>query len=168
MKPLMFIPLALALYLAPVDSDAANDSENGANTAFAEGLEAYDGGDYETARSRWQDSVTLGHVDAMTALADLLMRGHGGSVDYPRAIALYHKAARLGDATASLTLGILALGDEETLIQDYLMAYVWFSISARQGSQWAKNKALILRKKLTEPEHAMATKMIEKKLLLDR
>lgn len=135
--------------------------------AFADGLEAYDSGDYEEARSQWHNSAGLGNVDAMTALADLMMRGHGGPVDYPRAISLYTRASRMGDATASLTLGIMALGDEEALIQDYLMAYVWFSVAARQGSQWSRDKAAILRKRLSEPEHAMATKIIDKKLAPD-
>lgn len=138
-------------------------ADNGGE-AFAEGLESYDGGDYAEARDRWRESADLGHIDAMTALADLMMRGHGGPVDQAAAIALYREASRLGDATASLTLGILALGDEAMQIQDYLGAYVWFSISAQQGSSWAGKKASEIRRRLSEPEHAMATKMINKKM----
>ena len=70
--PLFF---AATLYLAL--------NYNGALADFAEGLEAYDGGDYEAAVANWQDDVEAGNVEAMTALAELYTRGTGVPQSWP-------------------------------------------------------------------------------------
>jgi len=133
--------------------------------SFVAGAQAYDGGSYAEAREYWHDAAMAGHVDAMSSLADLMMRGQGGPMDRMNAIIWYHRAARRGDATASLTLGELALGSPNDPIHDYMAAFVWFSISARQGNAWARKEASDLMGKLSESERAMADRLVNKNTL---
>jgi len=157
------LSLAVLLSVAP-RSDAPRAATLGGD-AFAEGLQAYDGGMYTEAREHWHTAAMAGHVDAMTSLADLMMRGQGGRLDRASAVVWYRRAARSGDATASLALGEVALGSPDDQIHDTMAAFVWFSISARQGNTWAKERAVLLRRTLSGSEHAMADRIINENTL---
>ena len=61
--------------------------------------------DYVCARSWLAQSATQGRSRSQTLLAYLLMNGHGGPVDEPRAARLYRMAAEQGDADAQNNLG---------------------------------------------------------------
>lgn len=155
------LPTFILFLFIMTGSFQASAGESG-EELYAIGAQAYDGGNYREARIRWHAAAGLGHPDAMTSLADLMMRGQGGPMDQVNAVALYREAARLGDATASLAIAELALGNPEDPVRNYLAAYVWFSISANQGNDWAKQKVAEVRKQLSESEHAMADRLIRK------
>lgn len=124
----IFLFLVLAL---PVTADDRNGGD-----AFAEGLQAYDGGDYETALLLWHEAAEKGHRDAITSLADMLLRGIGTPVDIDGAIWWYNLAARTGDAVAKMTLGEFAargIGGP----RDRVKAYIWVGLAAEQGYAWA-------------------------------
>ena len=61
--------------------------------------------DYACARSWLAQSASQGRSRSQTLLAYLLMNGHGGPVDEPRAARLYRMAAEQGDADAQNNLG---------------------------------------------------------------
>lgn len=61
--------------------------------------------DYVCARSWLAQSASQGRPRSQTLLAYLLMNGHGGTVDEPRAARLYRLAADQGDADAQNNLG---------------------------------------------------------------
>jgi TPR repeat protein len=63
------------------------------------------GSDYVCARSWLAQSASQGRSRAQTLFAYLLMNGHGGPVDEPRAARLYKMAAEQGDADAQNNLG---------------------------------------------------------------
>jgi TPR repeat protein len=63
------------------------------------------GSDYVCARSWLAQSASQGRSRSQTLLAYLLMNGHGGPVDEPRAARLYKMAAEQGDADAQNNLG---------------------------------------------------------------
>lgn len=159
--------ISVILLITVLISAIANDAhaEMPGDEMFAAGAQAYDSGNYTEARKNWYDAAMFGHVDAMSSLADLMMRGQGGPTDIATAIIWCRRAARRGDATASLTLGELALGSPDDPIRDHMAAFVWFSISARQGNIWARNEASVLMGKLSESERAMADRLINKKAL---
>lgn len=61
--------------------------------------------DYACARSWLAQSASQGRSRSQMLLAYLLMNGHGGPVDEPRAARLYRMAADQGDADAQNNLG---------------------------------------------------------------
>ena len=48
-----------------------------ARADFADGLAAYDAGDYETAHEEWEPLAAAGDANALTALAGLYSDGNG-------------------------------------------------------------------------------------------
>lgn len=110
---------------------AANDEQR-----FAEGLEAYDAGDYETVLEAWQPLAAAGHLEAQVSLADLYLNGLGVAADPAAAALWYRRAAEAGDPVAQLNLGDLyarGLG----VPRDRVEAVVWLELAARQGKGWA-------------------------------
>ena len=79
---------------------------------FADGMEAFDGGDLNAAIAAWRQAAAMGDLDAAVALADLHYQGIGLPRDASAAAALYRKAAQAGHKIARLNLGELYdLGD---------------------------------------------------------
>ena len=131
-RPMHFV--RAPLFFAATLSLALN--YNGALADFAEGLEAFDGGDFETAVANWQEDVEAGNVEAMTALADLYTRGTGVPQSWQKAAELYQRAASYGDKIAQLNLGEFyqdGLGVEQNRKQ----AAFWLTLAAQQGSDYA-------------------------------
>ncbi len=103
---------------------------------FADGLAAYDGGDYATALEEWRVLAVGGDATAQVALAGLYRFGQGVAEDHARAAAWYRRAAAQGEAGAQLNLGDMyasGLGVARDLVQ----AYLWLSLAAEQGRSWA-------------------------------
>jgi localization factor PodJL len=103
---------------------------------MAAGYEAYDGGDYAAALAAWRRAAARGDTDAMTAIADLNLRGHGVPLDAVAAVAWYRRAAARGDAVAQLNLGDL-LSRGIGAPRDAVAAHMWLALAAAQGRQWA-------------------------------
>lgn len=103
---------------------------------FAEGLAAYDAGDYRTSFEAWQPLAEAGDVEAQVALAGLYLGGLGVAADAGQALGWYRRAAAAGDAIAQLNLGDLHLRGLG-VPRDPVRAYAWFSLAAEQGRRWA-------------------------------
>lgn len=122
------------------DSRVAKERSPAVGAALAEAIEAYDSGDIRTALVKWRFAANAGNTDAMTALADINLRGEGISPNPTEAIRWYRRAARSGDAIAQLNLGEI-LADGVYVPQDRTAAYRWLLLAARAGNQWAADKA---------------------------
>ncbi len=106
-----------------------------ARADFADGLAAFDAGDYRTAFEEWRALAQAGETEAQVALAGLYLSGQGTRVDAAEAIRWYRSAAEQGDAVAQLNLGDLydrGLG----VARDPVGTYVWFALAAAQGRRW--------------------------------
>ena len=124
--------LAAAVMLAAVGARATEDDER----QFAEGLEAYDAGDFETAIAAWRPLAEAGYLEAQVSLAEFYLNGLGVAADPAAAVAWYRRAAEAGDPVAQLNLGDLyARGFG--VARDPVEALVWFDLAARQGRRWA-------------------------------
>ena len=124
--------LAAAIMLAAASAQTAEDDER----RFAEGLEAYDAGDFETAVAAWRPMAEAGNLDAQVSLAEFYLNGLGVAADPAVAAAWYRRAAEAGDPVAQLNLGDFyarGLG----VARDPVEAFVWFDLAARQGKSWA-------------------------------
>ena len=119
--------LLLALVAAPL---AASADE------FADGLAAYDAGDYASAVEAWEPLAAAGDADALTALAGLHDDGLGVPQNHATAAAFYRRAAELGHVIAQIGIGEHYRAGHG-VPRDPLEAYVWFGRAAAQGNKWA-------------------------------
>jgi len=88
--------------------------------------------DYACARSWLAQSASQGRSRSQTLLAYLLMNGHGGPVDEPRAARLYRLAADQGDADAQNNLGeIYEIG--RSIAPNMEEALRWYQSAAERG-----------------------------------
>ena len=102
---------------------------------FADGLAAFDAGDYRTAFEEWRALAEAGDAEAQTALAGLYLDGQGAPADAAEAVRWYRRAAEQGDPVAQLNLGDL-YGRGRGVGRDLVSAYVWLSLAAEQGRRW--------------------------------
>lgn len=115
-----------------------------ARADFADGLAAYDGGDYYTAYLAWLPLAKAGDGDAQAAIADLylseLLNPPAGANERRRiqhtAAWWYEQAASCGHVIAQLNLGEL-YGTGVGVERDPVRAYVWLGLAAQGGNRWA-------------------------------
>ncbi len=111
----------------------------GVRADFAEGLAAFDAGDYQGALKVWRPLAEAGDAEAQIALAGLYRDGFGIPPDLAAAARWYRRAAEQGAAVAQLNLGDLysrGIG----VPRDLVRAYVWLSLAAAQGRRWANRR----------------------------
>jgi len=78
-----------------------------ANATIAEGVLAYELGDYHKARQEWLPYAALGNANALYNLAQLYRMGRGVDIDYKKAEEYYLRAADKGHVGAQRNLGTL-------------------------------------------------------------
>ena len=148
--------LVLAAWLAvPFASAHGEPVPADVQARFAEGLAAYDGGDFRSALETWRVLAQGGHAEAQVALAGLYMDGQGAPVSTRDAIHWYRRAAQAGHPVAQLNLGdIYARG--LGVPPDPVEAYAWLTLAARQGRVWAETRRQELAKIMTIAQMAEA------------
>ena len=122
-----------------------------ARADFADGAQAYDGGDYQTAFEEWIALARNNDTNAQVAIAGMYRFGVGRPVDLADAARWYRRAADLGDATAQLNLGemyMLGLG----VPRDTTRAHLWLTLAARHGRTWARDRRDELARRMTAIE----------------
>ncbi len=119
-----------------------------AQADFADGLAAYDGGDYRTAFEQWRALAEAGDAEAQTALAGLYAAGQGTPEDAAEALRWYRRAAEQGDAVAQQNLGEL-YESGRGVARDLVSAYLWLSLAAEQGQRWSARRCDRLRPQLS-------------------
>ena len=119
--------LAIVIVLTPLTSAGAD---------LADGLQAFDAGDYATAYAEWRPLAEAGDPLAQVALANLYAQGTGVPLDPAEAARWYARAADQGNATGQLNLGdYYARG--HGVPRDLVQAYMWLELAARQDHAWA-------------------------------
>jgi len=142
------VPLAAALLAAPSLS-----------ADFADGLEAYDAGRYADALAECRALAAEGHLNSMVAIAGLYEAGAGVPRDYRQAAHWYRQAADCGHAVAQLNLGDL-YGRGQGVPRDLVLADVYLSRAASQGSEWARERRAAIRAAMTADEKAAAAQRL--------
>jgi TPR repeat protein len=149
------IKISMFLLLSVASSDVrSGETSNPVFTHSAilmilsEALEAYDGGDFDTARDNWTRAAHAGNSDAMTALANLYLQGEGIAMDRTQALMWYRRAAAVGDEIAQLNLGEL-MAKGQVIRRDNVGAYFWLSLAGRAGNSWAANEATRVGRRLS-------------------
>ena len=103
---------------------------------FAEGLQAFDGGDYQAALENWQPLADAGDADAQTAVAGMYLAGAGVRQDFKLAARWYEAAANQGHVQAQLNLGEL-YAKGRGIPRDPVRALKWLGLAAKAGHAWA-------------------------------
>ncbi len=105
---------------------------------YAEGVAAYERGDYATALREFRPLANQGVTAAQFNLALMYSEGKGVPQDYAEAVKWYRKAANQGDANAQFNLGNM-YNDGRGVPQDYAEAVKWYRKAAAQGQAHAQN-----------------------------
>ena len=101
-------------------------SPPGPRSAYDDGVAAYRGKDYTSARAAWQKAVSEGDTSAMNNLGYLLSRGLGGERDEVAAARLWTTAAMQGHSEAALHLGA-AYENGRGVNRSDVEAYAWYT-----------------------------------------
>jgi TPR repeat protein len=133
---------------------------------FADGLAAFDAGDFETAFGEWRALADAGDIEAQVALAGLYLTGSGTRADAAQAFAWYRRAAEAGDPVAQLNLGDFYSRGVGTA-RDPVAAYVWLSLSAAQGRRWPEQRRREIAKDLSPAQLAEAEARLKAFLCAD-
>jgi TPR repeat protein len=111
------------------------------SNAAAEGLdaavEAFDAGDYTTARSEAFPLAEDGDADAQAMIGFLYATGRGVAQDYVEAARWYRLSAEQGNADAQSRTGFF-LYTGQGVPQDYEEALRWYRLAAEQGNAIAQ------------------------------
>ncbi len=130
-----------------------------ARADFADGAQAYDGGDYATAFAEWHRLAQDGDVMAQTAIAGMYRGGAGRAPDARAALRWYRRAAEAGDAIAQMNLGeMLAHGNGTP--RDDIEAWIWLTRAAAQGNGWAKDEAARIKRLMTPEQIGQARRRL--------
>tara|TARA_B100001939_G_scaffold285259_1_gene255031 strand:+ start:3347 stop:4423 length:1077 start_codon:yes stop_codon:yes gene_type:complete len=130
--------ICLLLTLAPLASSPLS-----ASATIADGVRAYEVGDYERAREEWLPYAALGNPNALYNLGQLYRMGRGVEQDYARAAEYYLRAAGKGHVGAQRNLGTLyyfGRGGKKDLEK----AMLWLSRAAANGDARAQNMVGIM------------------------
>lgn len=110
-----------------------------AENRMALAWEAFDAGDYPTARTIWQSLADEDDGEAMVAVAGMAESGAGEPVNLRRARRLYAKATELGNPDAMQNLAVMlecGHGGDADLAQ----AKALYRKAAINGKSWAANQ----------------------------
>lgn len=89
----------------------ANTGKASADELHQQGLSAKRAKDMEQAFARFRAAADLGHPEARTEGARMLLYGLGAEADPPRAVQWFEDAERAGNATAAYFLALIGLGN---------------------------------------------------------
>jgi TPR repeat protein len=106
-------------------------------TAFREGLSAYESGDYKLATRTWQMPADRGHSGAQFSLGVAYATGRGVEASLDRAIRWWQAAATQGHMGAQLNLGMLYWRGEG-VEKDVTKARMWWQQAATSGDAAAQ------------------------------
>lgn len=122
-SPLLAAALALPLLLAAVPAHAD----------FAQGVKAYEAGEFKTAYDAWLPLAEKGDVAAMRNIGHLYRWGQGVDKNIEEAMRWYRKAAESGFSRAQANLAAIYLQGDEGVPVNYEEALKWFAAAAIQG-----------------------------------
>jgi TPR repeat protein len=99
---------------------------------FQAGMDAYGGGDYNTALAKWRPLADAGDPAAQTNLGFLYYEGKGVAQNYEEALKWYRKAALTGYPDAAFNLGV-AYAEGKGVQPDKSQALHWYQLAADSG-----------------------------------
>ncbi|MCP3979183.1 MAG: sel1 repeat family protein [bacterium] len=139
--------IACLLLAALVVPAAADD--------FQAALEAYESGDYATARSLWLPLADDGVAEAQFNIGLLYQNGRGVDVDVAGAAEYFRLAAEQAYPRALFKLGEM-YEDGQGVEQSDIQAHFWFNVAHDLDVEGAKKRRKRLAKRMTPYDIAQA------------
>ncbi len=115
---------------------------------YAEGLRAYERGDYATALWEWGPLAEQGHATAQFNLGSIYDKGQGVPQDYAQAMQWHRRAAEQGHAGGQNNLGVM-YHEGQGVPQDYAQAYLWSNLAAARLPPGADREGAVRNRDLT-------------------
>jgi len=143
---------------------SANQNQPAAQYRLAKLYEIGEGvtQDSEMARQLTERAARNGNRIAMHDLALYYAEGRGGvDADLPIAANWFEKAAERGVVDSQFNLGVL-FESGQGLPKNMTDAFVWYSIAAAQGDQFAKTRVEVLKETLDQTDLLAAVSRAEK------
>ena len=143
---------------------SANQNQPAAQYRLAKLYEIGEGvsQDSEMARQLTERAAANGNRIAMHDLALYYAEGRGGvTADLPTAAKWFEKAAERGVVDSQFNLGVL-FESGQGLPKNVNDAFVWYSIAAAQGDQFAKTRVEVLSSTLDQTDLVSAAARAEK------
>lgn len=113
-------------------------------TALQRGIDAYDNGDYSTAKQIFTILADLNELDAQNKLGVMHLLGRGATKDSKIAFKWFELAAKQGYSPAQSNLGLMYSQGNGVVKQDKGTALKWYTLAAKQGYPQAQlNLALL-------------------------
>jgi TPR repeat protein len=122
---------------------------------FKAGMQAYEAGDFETARREWEPLADDGVVEAQFNLGLIYHNGKGVPEDLGVAHGWYLKAAEGGYARAQVRVAEMYETGQGTR-KDLIQAHYWFRRAADQKYEGAKKRKKRVAKQMTPEQIAYA------------
>lgn len=143
---------------------SANQNQPAAQYRLAKLYEVGEGvsQDQDMARQLTERAATNGNRIAMHDLALYYAEGRGGvDVNLPTAAKWFEKAAERGVVDSQFNLGVLHESGQG-LPKNVTDAFVWYSIAAKQGDQFAKTRVDVLKSTLEQTDLITADERVRK------
>jgi len=131
-----------------------------ASAGLREANEAAVREDWPTAIREATPLAEAGNADAAYLLGLLHLNGRGFKQSPRDAIVWFRRAANQDHGAAQLYLGRLSMVGQGTAL-DFVEAYKWFALAARNGNEAAKRMAPIIDRQLTPAQRAQAKAKVE-------
>ena len=110
---------------------------------LADGVDAYEKGDYETALRNFQPLAEQGNIDAQLMLGKIYYNGHGVLQNYRESKKWYTRAGEQGRTHIHLDLGERYFNGEDAP-QDYKEAIKWYRLAAEKGNVSAQHRLALM------------------------
>lgn len=104
---------------------------------FNKGLDAYNKGEFDTARKIITPLVSKGDSAALNLMGMMYELGHGVSKDAKKSVVYYRKAAKQGYSFAQYNLGV-SYDTGSGVALNYREAVKWYRLAAEQGASVAQ------------------------------
>jgi TPR repeat protein len=128
MRGLIVLIVALVTLAVHPLALQAQDSD----TAFRDGLSAFQTGSYDRARTIWGALSEAGDARAQAGLGYMYYAGRGVSRDSARAAELFQRAADKGEPTAQAFLAVMHF-QADGLPRNLPLALMWLELAAAGG-----------------------------------
>jgi TPR repeat protein len=126
-----------------------------ARADFTDGMNAFKAGDYEAARSEFEQLAADDDHRGMFALGMLYLRGAGVDRDEDAAERYFEQAAARGHRSAPRRLGAMHEG------ADTIEAYKWYTVGIAVSCPASPTKRAALTRKMSDDEIAQASARAE-------
>jgi TPR repeat protein len=155
MRGLIRVTVALVLLAVHQLTVQAQDSD----TAFRNGLSAFQTGSYDRARTVWGALAEAGDTRAQAGLGYMYYTGRGVSRDSARAAELFQRAADKGEPTAQAFLAVMHF-QADGLPRNLPLALMWLELAAAGGQPETFDLRGAIMQSMTEAEREESSRLL--------